>query len=119
MSFHGGGKGDFHGDFLADRKVLAGFDKRAAGADIGNRRFEIAIAGLTMGGRQDLGESLTPVISCFDIFYRLFFVKKAEHFKNRRIRSETIIAETTSTVIYDTRAHSMRNTATSEYFILR
>ena len=68
MGFHGGGKGDFHGDFLADGKVLAGFDKRTAGADIGNRRFEIAIAGLTMGGRQNLGESFTPVISCFDIF---------------------------------------------------
>ena len=89
MGFHGGGKGDFHGDFLADGKVLAGFDKRAAGSDVIDRCFEIAIAGLTMGGRQDLGESFAPVISFFEIFYRPFFLKKAEHFKNRRMVFET------------------------------
>ena len=82
MGFHGNGKGDFHGDFLTDGKVLAGFDKRAAGADIVDRCVEIAITRLTARGRQDLGESFTPASSFFDSFYRLFFLKKADHFKN-------------------------------------
>ena len=80
MGFHGSGKGDFHRYFLADEKALAGFDKRTAGADIINRCLEIAVPGLAMRGRQDLGESFPPVISFFVNFNYPFFRKKPAHF---------------------------------------
>jgi hypothetical protein len=85
MSFHGSGKGDFHRYFLTDEKALAGFDKRAAGTDIRNRRSEIAIPGLAMRGRQDLGESFPPAISFFGIFCSPFFKKKTAHFEKRLV----------------------------------
>ena len=90
MGFHGGGEGDFHRYFLADEKALAGFNKRAAGTDIINRCLEIAIPGLAVRGRQDLGESFPPGISVFGIFNRLFFKKKAAHFENQKIMCGTI-----------------------------
>lgn len=83
MGFHGSGKSDFHRYFLADEKALAGFDKRAAGADIMNRCLEIAVPGLAMRGRQDLGESFPPAISFFGNFNWLFFRRKPVHFENR------------------------------------
>ena len=83
MSFHGSGKGDFHRYFLTDEKALTGFDKRAAGTDIRNRRSEIAIPGLAMRGRQDLGESFPPRISFFNIPRSLFSNKKNAHFEKR------------------------------------
>jgi hypothetical protein len=76
MGFHGSGKGDFHRYFLTDEKALAGFDKRAAGTDIINRCLEIAVPGLALRGRQDLGESFPPGNSFFGIFNRLFLRKK-------------------------------------------
>jgi hypothetical protein len=85
MSFHGSGKSDFHRYFLTDEKALTGFDKRAAGTDIRNRCSEIAIPGLAIHGRQDLGESFPPVISFFGIFYALFFKKKTAHFEKRLV----------------------------------
>ena len=85
MSFHGNGEGDFHRYFLADEKALVGFDKRTAGTYITNRCLEIAIPGLAMHARQDLGEPFTAAISCFGIFNWLFFKKKAAHFEKRLV----------------------------------
>jgi hypothetical protein len=45
-----------------------------------NRRLEIAVPGLAMRGRQDLGKSFPPVISFFGNFNWLFFRKKPAHF---------------------------------------
>ena len=46
MRFSGGGKCDFHGDFLADCKSMTGSNKRTIGADIADRCHEITIYGL-------------------------------------------------------------------------
>jgi hypothetical protein len=85
MGFHGSGEGDFHRYFLTDEKAPAGFDKRAAGTDIRDRCTEIAIPGLAMHSRQDLGEPFTAVISFFGIFKSLFFKKKVDHLENRLV----------------------------------
>jgi hypothetical protein len=83
MGFHGSGKGDFHCYFLADEKALAGFDKCTAGTDITNCCPKIAIPGLAMCGRQDLGEPFPTGISFLDISCSLFSDKKNAHFKEQ------------------------------------
>jgi len=91
MSFHGSGKGDFHRYFLTDKKALTGFDKRAAGTDIRNRCPEIAIPGLAVRSRQDLGESFPPGISFFNISCSLFSNKKNAHFEKRQRGVEKMV----------------------------
>ncbi len=83
VGLHGGGKGDFHRYFLTDWKALAGFDKRAAGADIADLCLEVAVPGLALRGRKDLAESFPAVVSFFDTLYSLFFKKQKAHFENQ------------------------------------
>jgi hypothetical protein len=81
MGFHCSGKGDFHRYFLADKKGLAGFDKRTAGTDVTHCCLKVAIPGLTLRGRQDLGEPFPAKISFFDISCSIFSNKKNAHYR--------------------------------------
>jgi hypothetical protein len=66
MRFHGGGKSDFHRDFLPDNEAPAGFNKSTAGTDVQNRCFENTLPGFAKRRRQDLGELFPPVIPFFN-----------------------------------------------------
>ena len=52
MVLHGGGKSDFHRDFLPSKEALVGFNKRIAGTDGINRCSEYAHPGFAMCSRR-------------------------------------------------------------------
>jgi hypothetical protein len=83
MGFHGGGKGDFHRDFLPDRQTPAGFNKSTAGTDVINRCLENTMPGFAVRCRQDLGELLPPVIPFFKVLYTPVSNKIIAHLENQ------------------------------------
>ena len=59
MALPGRWKGYRHGNFLADRKLPGGFNKRAVGADVADRRDKDAVRGFA--GRRRMGSISKPL----------------------------------------------------------